>query len=58
MNPILIALFATSAFAANHVVTVGQGGIVFNPNSITAPVGDTIEWVFTGVTFAMEFYLT
>jgi len=31
------------------MVTVGAGGFVFNPNTVTAAVGDTIEFIFTGV---------
>ena len=31
------------------MVTVGAGGFVFNPSTIMAAVGDTVEFVFTGV---------
>jgi plastocyanin len=45
-----IVVFAgTLAQAVNHRVTVGTGGLVFNPSSVTADVGDTIEFVVQGV---------
>ena len=37
---------ATSASAANIQVQVGNGALAFNPNSVTANVGDTISFVF------------
>ena len=53
----LILLGASLAHAANHVVMVGQGGVMYTPNSVTAAVGDTIEFEFvTSVLFYI--YLT
>lgn len=45
----ILTLYASTVWGANHMVTVGAGGFVFNPTSITAAVGDTVEFVFTGV---------
>jgi len=45
----ILLLYPSAAWAANHMVTVGAGGFVFNPNTITAAVGDTVEFMFTGV---------
>jgi plastocyanin len=38
---------ATSASAANFQVTVGAGALAFNPNTVTAQPGDTVEFVFS-----------
>ena len=35
--------------ATNFQVTVGKGGLVFNPTSVQAGSGDTIEFIVTGV---------
>jgi plastocyanin len=35
--------------ADNYMVTVGQGGFVFNPTTVMADAGDTIEFVVSGV---------
>lgn len=43
--------------AENHMVTVGQGGLIYNPNTVTASPGDTIEFVVTGVKSFYPFYL-
>jgi hypothetical protein len=54
MKSVLVAIivFAGSlAQAVNHQVSVGSGGLVFNPNTVTAAVGDTIEFVVDGVCF-------
>jgi plastocyanin len=49
----LVFLGASVAQAANHVVTVGVGGVVYTPDSVTAAVGDTVEFQFeTGVSQA------
>jgi len=37
---------ATFASAADMQVQVGNGGLTFNPSSVTANVGDTISFVF------------
>jgi plastocyanin len=47
----IILFFACLVRAENHMVTVGQGGLVYNPTSVNANAGDTIEFVVTGVTF-------
>ena len=36
-----------SASAVVHTVTVGSGGLVYSPASITAAVGDTVEFSFS-----------
>ena len=51
----ILILYASTAWGSNHMVTVGAGGIVFNPSTITAPVGDTVEFVFTGVLSTVPF---
>ncbi|EPS38889.1 hypothetical protein H072_7346 [Dactylellina haptotyla CBS 200.50] len=33
---------------ATHTVSVGAGGLVFSPDTITADMGDTINFVFNG----------
>jgi len=43
---VLFFLLGTSAQALNHVVAVGNGGVTFTPNSVTAAVGDSIEFQF------------
>jgi len=35
-----------SSVAGVHIVAVGQTGLAFSPNSITAAVGDTVEFQF------------
>jgi len=41
-----IVSFAVVAFAANHDVDVGNGGLSFSPDTITAAVGDTVTFHF------------
>ena len=41
-----LALSVSSALAANIDVTVGKGGLVFDPPSIKAAVGDTVTYKF------------
>jgi len=43
------------ANAANFQVNVGQGGLVYNPNTVTANVGDTVTFVFDGVLLLNSF---
>ncbi|KAF3905317.1 hypothetical protein ABW20_dc0108763 [Dactylellina cionopaga] len=45
---VVIALASTAAAATTHKVAVGGSGLVFTPASLTAEVGDTIEWDFGG----------
>jgi plastocyanin len=44
----LLSAFAASVFAKTITVTVGKGGLVFNPDTITAAVGDVVEFHFFG----------
>jgi len=45
-----IALFAaTLAVAENFMVTVGSGGLVYNPNTVIAKADDTVEFIVDGV---------
>jgi plastocyanin len=48
MKSISFVILAAAALAeaANQVVVVGKGGIVFVPNTVTAAVGDTVEFQF------------
>lgn len=47
---VAIVVFTGSlAQAVNHMVTVGSGGLIYSPNTVSAAVGDTIEFVVTGV---------
>lgn len=41
-----IVAAATSVSAANTQVEVGNGALAFNPNTVTANVGDTVTFVF------------
>ena len=45
----LFGLAISFVHAANHQVTLGLNGLVYSPNSVTAAVGDTIEFIVTGV---------
>jgi len=40
------ALFSSSVVALTQRVNVGEDGLAFNPNSITAAVGDIVEFYF------------
>ncbi|KAI5208152.1 hypothetical protein E4T39_01441 [Aureobasidium subglaciale] len=42
----LAASFLSTALAASHSIDVGEGGLVFSPNSTTAAVGDTVTFHF------------
>ena len=48
----IVVLGAALARADNYMVTVGSGGFVFNPNSVTVDAGDTVEFIVTGGLFA------
>ena len=38
---------ASSSTPSNvHIVSVGSGGLIFSPNSMTVPVGDQVEFHF------------
>jgi len=45
----LLVFGITLAQAINHQVTVGTGGFVYNPNTIQAAAGDTIEFIVNGM---------
>jgi plastocyanin len=45
----IMAAAVATVEAVNHQVTVGLTGLNFSPNSVTAAVGDTIEFVVSGV---------
>jgi plastocyanin len=42
----VLATLVSIASAEDHNVTVGNGGLAFNPTSITAAIGDTVSFVF------------
>jgi plastocyanin len=44
---LLVALAATAA-AKTIVITAGQGGFVFSPDTVTADVNDVLEYHFVG----------
>lgn len=41
---------AAAASAATIKIQVGQGGLTFTPDSVTAAAGDTVEFYFVGGT--------
>jgi plastocyanin len=43
-----LAVIATNAVAKTITVDVGESGFVFNPDTITAAVGDVVEFHFYG----------
>ncbi len=45
-SAIALAALVASAAAKTIVVTAGQGGLVYSPDSVTAAVGDTVEFHF------------
>ena len=51
----LLVLGVTLTQAINHQVTVGTGGFVYNPNTVQAAAGDTIEFIVNGVRFISHF---
>src|SRR5438045_9118207 len=45
---------ATSSTPSNiHIVNVGAGGLVYSPNSITAAVGDMVEFHFSSISHSV-----
>jgi plastocyanin len=55
VNPImysstLVVALASLAAAKTIVITAGQGGLVYSPDTSTAEVGDTLEFHFRGST--------
>ena len=44
-----ILLLITLAHANNFQVNVGQGALVYSPNTVSANIGDTVEFIFDGV---------
>jgi plastocyanin len=47
---LLLALAATGVHAASHRIDVGRGGLTFTPDTVTAAVGDTVDFYFVGGT--------
>ena len=45
---LLLALCPCLAHATTHTVTVGAGGLKFTPSSLVIPVGDTVQWTWSG----------
>jgi plastocyanin len=43
-----LLLSSTSALAANHIVNVGGGGLIFSPATINVLVDDTVTFVNAG----------
>ena len=52
----LAIIAAATVEAANHQVMVGLTGLTFSPNSVTAAMGDTIEFIVSGVSPSVIFY--
>ena len=50
----VLCFYVSLVYAANHEVTVGTGGLIYNPNTVTAAVGDTIEFVVNGVSASLR----
>src|SRR5436190_1031322 len=48
LSAIFLAFIPLLVSAATTSVSVGEGGARFNPESVTIPLGDTIEWVWLG----------
>lgn len=42
----LVSLLAANALAVDHQVMVGGGGLVYNPSTVDAAVGDTVTFMF------------
>lgn len=54
-----VLLFSISfVHATNFQVRLGVGGLIYNPNTVTAVAGDTIEFLVTGVPFHLIPYKT
>jgi plastocyanin len=51
----IVLTFAASVHADNYQVNVGQGGLTYNPNTVSADMGDTIEFIFDGVSRHLHF---
>ncbi|KAK4115965.1 Cupredoxin [Canariomyces notabilis] len=46
----LAAATTSTVHAASHRIDVGRGGLTFTPDTITAAVGDTVDFYFVGGT--------
>src|SRR4051794_4648394 len=44
----LLAAIAAGAVAKTITIDAGEGGLIYNPNTVTADVGDVIEFHFYG----------
>ena len=45
----LVTLFVSATYADNYQVNVGSTGLAFNPTTVQADAGDTVEFIFHGV---------
>jgi plastocyanin len=43
---VILATLASTVSATNFPVTVGEGGLIYNPSSINAAPGDTVSFTF------------
>ncbi|KAI0280527.1 hypothetical protein BGY98DRAFT_963855 [Russula aff. rugulosa BPL654] len=43
---VILATLASTVSATNFPVTVGEGGLIYNPPSINAAPGDTVSFTF------------
>lgn len=50
MRSFIVASLVAVATAAVHKIDVGQGGLTFTPDSITAEIDDIVEFHFVGGT--------
>ena len=54
---LLLPLFLASVQAAHYEVTVGKGGLLkFDPETLKAEVGDTIQYLFYAKVCAVGYY--
>ncbi|CAI4214049.1 unnamed protein product [Parascedosporium putredinis] len=50
MRSFIVASLVAAATAAVHKINVGQGGLTFTPDSVTAEIDDIVEFHFVGGT--------
>ncbi|KAK4451282.1 hypothetical protein QBC34DRAFT_295981 [Podospora aff. communis PSN243] len=50
MHPLSLLALAATATAASVRIDVGKSGLTFTPDSVTAAIGDTLEFYFVGGT--------
>src|SRR5262245_33958081 len=44
---LLLGISSSNASATTFTVTVGDGGFIFKPDSLTIQVGDVVEWTWS-----------